>query len=218
MANYTVNILKSYYKSLNTDPCSIYKASNHLQYSPDFCNCQNLISYIMQRDHYNGYGGPHRTQILDKAERELESCMISNTFPNNRSTYVINNGVEGDDDEGPGILVFMPIRNFEELHLVLCYNIPSIIASTSPNYAMLSAQSFSNDKDLALIIGCRVFVDMPLSLEQTDNILIQPKKYTPRYLMAIRSPTEKVGIVAKFSWLFVSAVLFLAYRGCMSGG
>lgn len=31
--------------------------------------------YIMKRDHYSDNGGHHRTQISDKAERELESNM-----------------------------------------------------------------------------------------------------------------------------------------------
>lgn len=203
MNNYTVSILNAYYRSSDTDPCSIYRPPKVHPNIPNLCNCQQLANYIMNQDHYSGFGGPHRTRRLDEAERKLVCSTASGKLPDNRRTYVLNSGIIDDNDDGPGILVFVPVRSIEELHLVLCYNLPSIKTCTNLTDAIRSDQLFSNNKDLALIVGCRTIVDKSFKLKQTKNIIIRPKKYTPRYLLSIRFPTQHVSILTKLSRLFM---------------
>lgn len=216
--SYTINILKSYYKSFDTDPCLIYKAPNIYPNIPNKCICHDLSNYIMNRIHYSLYGGTHRTHILDKAEKELEKYVVSGKLPNYRSTYVLKNGTAEDDSEEQGILVFIPVHSIEELHLVLCYNLPGIWTSTNLTSAIANDHWYLNDKDLALIVGCRVLADKTLNLEHFDNIILRPRIYTPRYLLAVRFSTQDVSIVTKWSWLFISIVFascYFASKGCL---
>lgn len=197
---------------MDVDPCWIYKPPNIYLNIPNVCNCQNVANYIMNQVHYSGYGGPHRTLILDKAERVLENSMATGKLPDNRATYVINSGVSNYDDDAQGVLVFVPVRSIEELHLVLCYNLPSIRASTNLTDAIRRNQLFSAHCDLTLVVGCRAFVDRPLKLKETKSIIIRPKMYTPRYLLAVRSPTQNVSTATKLSCLFIAMILYLAYK------
>lgn len=199
--NNIINIWNAYYKSKADDPSSIlYKRQNKYCIIESMCKCCQLVSYISDRVHYSGNGGSHRTLVLDQAERELESCMVSGKLPNNRSTYVFYSDDKGDYEKGQDIF-FFPVINITELHMIMCYNYPYNIRDyLNLTYAINEAPLFETESDLTLIIGCIV-----------DSSFFGWKRFTPRYLLAIRSPpTQIFSIVDKLGLLFVSSVMFIA--------